>query len=124
MHSLLQLSQSEGGIQLSLFLRTGDRWRSVSLMTEPQMPAWDDVREAQPGRSRTADAARPADTERIKVALKAAQETFEDDGMAAEWLESPCPALGGAVPLQMLGTGAGLDEVLRELVRICYGLPP
>lgn len=96
----------------------------MSLMTEPQMPAWDDVREAQPGRSRTADAARPADIERIRLALQAAQETFEDAGMATEWLESPCPALGGVVPLQMLGTGDGLDEVLRELVRICHGLPP
>lgn len=93
-------------------------------MNEPQMLAWDDVRDAQPGRGRTADAAQQVDLERIAVARQAAQGTFEDAEMAAEWLESPCPALGGVVPLQMLGTGEGLDQVLRELVRICHGVPP
>lgn len=88
------------------------------------MPAWDDVRIAIPGRRRTADAARPGDIERIQAAIQAAQETFGDAAMAAEWLESPCPALGDLIPLLMLGTREGLDQVLRELVRICHGVPP
>lgn len=93
-------------------------------MTKPQMPAWGDVREAQPSLNKIADEARPGDMERIKVAIQAAQEAFEDAAIAAEWLESPCPVLGNVVPLQMLRTEDGLDQVLRELVRICHGLPP
>lgn len=98
--------------------------RSVLAMSKPQMPAWDDVRVAQPGRRSTVDEARPGDMERIRAAIQAAQETFEDAATAAEWLESPCLALGGVIPLQTLGTEEGLDQVLRELVRICHGIPP
>lgn len=97
--------------------------RSVLAMSKPQLPSWDDVREAKPGR-RTADAGRPCDMERIKVAIQTAQETFGDSATAAEWLESPCPALGGVVPLYMLGTEEGLDQVLRELMRTSDGIPP
>jgi putative toxin-antitoxin system antitoxin component (TIGR02293 family) len=93
-------------------------------MSKPPMPAWDDVRVAQPGRSHDSDAVRTDDMERIKAAMQAAQETFEDAAAAAEWLESPCLALGGVLPLQLLGTEDGLDQVLRELVRIAHGIPP
>lgn len=88
------------------------------------MPRWDDIREAHPGRRRPADASRPGDVERIEAALRASRETFEDTAIAAEWLESPCEALGGVVPLQLLGTEDGLDQVLRELVKIGHGAPP
>lgn len=89
------------------------------------MPAFEDVRIAQPGRRTAAnDAARPGDIERISAAIQAARETFEDAAMAAEWLESPSQALGGVVPLQLLGTRDGLDQVLRELIRIGHGIPP
>lgn len=94
-------------------------------MSDPEMPAWEDVCKAQPGRrTATDDAARPGDMDRIRAAIQAAEETFGDAAVAAEWLESPSQALGGVVPLQMLGTGEGLDQVLRELIRIAHGIPP
>jgi len=89
------------------------------------MPASENVREPLPGRKTTVDdAAQPGDMERIRAAMQAAEETFEDAAVAAEWLESPSQALGGVVPLHMLGTDDGLDQVLRELIRICHGVPP
>lgn len=92
---------------------------------QPQMPEWESVREAEPGRKTIADdAAQPGDMERIRTAMQAAEETFEEAATAAEWLESPSQALGGVIPLQMLGTDDGLDQVLRELIRICHGVPP
>lgn len=89
------------------------------------MPAWEDVPEAQPGRKMAAnDAAQLGNMERIRTVIQAAQETFEDAAMAAVWLESPSQALGGVMPLQMLGTEDGIEQVLRELIRICHGIPP
>jgi hypothetical protein len=47
---------------------------------------------------------------------------FGDSDKYDEWLHSPIPALGGVRPCSLLGTVAGMREVMNELVRIEHGV--
>ncbi len=49
-------------------------------------------------------------------------EVFENDETARKWLKRPNRALGGAVPLEMLDTDAGTEQVDELLTRIEYGV--
>lgn len=49
-------------------------------------------------------------------------EVFENDDTARKWLKKPNRALGGAVPLEMLDTDAGTEQVNEVLTRIEYGV--
>ena len=51
-----------------------------------------------------------------------ALEVFENDASARNWLKRPNRALGGAVPLEMLDTDAGTEQVDEVLTRIEYGV--
>lgn len=49
-------------------------------------------------------------------------EVFENDETSRKWLKRPNRALGGAVPLEMLDTDAGTEQVDELLTRIEYGV--
>jgi putative toxin-antitoxin system antitoxin component (TIGR02293 family) len=51
-----------------------------------------------------------------------AEEALESAGNAMRWLRRAQPALDGAVPLDLLVTQAGADEVEELLRRIDFGV--
>lgn len=65
-----------------------------------------------------------SDQSLLKIATDRALEVFENSAVADEWLQRPCTTLGGVAPLSLLVDRAGLNEVLRALAAIEYGLPP
>jgi len=56
-------------------------------------------------------------------ALAEALKVFEDAQYAAQWLETPNVALGGAIPRDLLDTESGWQAVKRELAAVEYGHP-
>ncbi|ENO84003.1 type II RES/Xre toxin-antitoxin system antitoxin [Thauera linaloolentis] len=52
---------------------------------------------------------------------RAAARVFGDDEAGREWLGSPVPALGGAVPIELLATTPGHQAVMNALRRIMAG---
>ncbi|HEX7361055.1 MAG TPA: antitoxin Xre/MbcA/ParS toxin-binding domain-containing protein [Bryobacteraceae bacterium] len=48
-------------------------------------------------------------------------EVFGDRGKAADWLKRPSRALGKEMPLKLLDTDAGTQQVERELRQIQHG---
>jgi len=58
---------------------------------------------------------------RIDRIYTLAKEVFGDAGKAAEWLKRPNRALGKEVPLRLLDTDAGTEQVERELRQIQHG---
>ena len=55
---------------------------------------------------------------RIDRIFSLAVEVFGDQDKAAQWLKRPSRALGNEVPLQLLDTDAGTQQVERELRQI------
>lgn len=51
-----------------------------------------------------------------------AEEVFEDALKARDWLKRPIAALAGEVPLNLLDTEAGVEQVDDILTRIEYGV--
>lgn len=51
-----------------------------------------------------------------------AEEVFEDEQTARNWLKRPNHALGGEIPLSLLDTEAGLQQVDEVLTRIEYSV--
>ena len=51
-----------------------------------------------------------------------AEEVFEDEQTARNWLKRPTHALGGEIPLSLLDTEAGLQQVDEVLTRIEYSV--
>jgi putative toxin-antitoxin system antitoxin component (TIGR02293 family) len=59
---------------------------------------------------------------RLSKAIAVAEEVLEGADNAMSWLRRPQPALGGRVPLDLLVTQAGADQVETLLRRIDYGV--
>jgi putative toxin-antitoxin system antitoxin component (TIGR02293 family) len=59
---------------------------------------------------------------RLTKVVAVAEQALETPANALQWLRRPQPALGGAVPLDLLVTQAGADEVETLLHRIDYGI--
>jgi putative toxin-antitoxin system antitoxin component (TIGR02293 family) len=59
---------------------------------------------------------------RLSKAIAVAEEVLEGTDNAMGWLRRPQPALGGRVPLDLLVTQAGADQVETLLRRIDYGV--
>jgi len=59
---------------------------------------------------------------RLLRVLAHANDVFEDEALAEEWLRSPNPALNNEVPMQMARTDIGAREVEAVLTRIEYGV--
>ena len=51
-----------------------------------------------------------------------ADDVLETPKIAAEWLRTPNGALGGAAPIDLLGTDLGAEQVETILVHIDYGV--
>ncbi len=58
---------------------------------------------------------------RITRVAEEATRIFGSEEKAERWLRTPSPALGDAAPWTLLGSGAGAESVLDELVRIDHG---
>jgi putative toxin-antitoxin system antitoxin component (TIGR02293 family) len=59
---------------------------------------------------------------RLSKIMAVAEEALEGADNAMLWLRRAQPALGGAVPLELLATQAGADEVETLLRRIDFGV--
>ena len=51
-----------------------------------------------------------------------ADDVLETPKIAAEWLRTPNGTLGGAAPIDLLGTDLGAEQVETILVHIDYGV--
>ena len=65
------------------------------------------------------DSERLRHLDRIKPHLS---RTFHDIHEGMDWLKQPNPALGGAVPYDLLSTDEGFQQVDDILTRIEYGV--
>jgi putative toxin-antitoxin system antitoxin component (TIGR02293 family) len=70
----------------------------------------------------TLDAATSDRLYRLSKVLAVAEEVLEGAGNAMNWMRRPQPALSGQVPLELLVTQAGADEVETLLRRIDYAV--
>ena len=59
---------------------------------------------------------------RLARVLAAATDVLGSEAKARDWLVVENRALGGAVPIKLLDTGIGFQEVLDTLKRIEYGV--
>ena len=59
---------------------------------------------------------------RIAWVLFVAQDNFGDPERAFRWLRTPNRALEGAIPLELLDTGAGARLVEHTILRIAHGV--
>jgi putative toxin-antitoxin system antitoxin component (TIGR02293 family) len=59
---------------------------------------------------------------RLARVLAAASEILGNAEKARDWLVTANRALGGAVPIELLDTGIGFQEVMDTLKRIEYGV--
>ena len=76
-------------------------------------------------RKKEAGRLKPIESElllRLARVLVAATETLGSEDKAREWLTSENRALGGAVPIGLLDTGLGFEEVMDILTRVEYGV--
>ena len=70
----------------------------------------------------TLDAATSDRLYRLSKVIAIAEEVLEGNDNAMTWLKRPQPGLGGQVPLDLLVTQAGADDVEALLRRIDYGV--
>ena len=59
---------------------------------------------------------------RVARVTALARDVFESSDASVSWLRRPQPGLGGQVPVDLLTTSAGTEEVERLLLRIEYGV--
>ncbi len=59
---------------------------------------------------------------RLAQAQAKAANVLGSEAKASQWLKTPNRALGGAVPLSLLDTGLGFQEVMDVLTRVEYGV--
>jgi putative toxin-antitoxin system antitoxin component (TIGR02293 family) len=59
---------------------------------------------------------------RLAVMVALAEEVFGDEEKARVWLSRPHHALGGLVPIRMLDTDIGTEELKKVLGRIAHGV--
>lgn len=59
---------------------------------------------------------------RVLYVFEQAAEVFEDDALAAEWMQRPHVELGGLRPLEVLDSQPGYDRVRDLLLRVIHGV--
>jgi putative toxin-antitoxin system antitoxin component (TIGR02293 family) len=79
------------------------------------------LRRARAARAKL-DAATSDRLYRLSKIVAVAEEVLEGADNAMQWLRRAQPALGGAVPIELLVTQAGADEVETLLRRIDFGV--
>ncbi len=103
-----------------------DNLKAHAALTDPELARLLGISEATLRRARAArsvlDAATSDRVYRLSKALAVAEEVLATPEQAITWLRRAQPGLGGQVPLDLLATQAGADEVETLLRRIDYGV--
>lgn len=113
-------------ILAGLEFKAVDKLKAHATLTDPELARLLGISEATLRRARAAgkplDAATSDRLYRLSKVLAVAEEVLASPEQAMSWLRRPQPALGGQVPLDLLVTQAGADEVETLLRRIDYGV--
>jgi putative toxin-antitoxin system antitoxin component (TIGR02293 family) len=111
-----------GGLEF----QAAERVKAQASLTDSELARLLGVGEATLRRARAAggtlDVATSDRLYRLTKVLSVAEEALEGSANAGTWLRRAQPALGGRVPLDLLVTQAGADEVETLLRRIDYGV--
>lgn len=103
-----------------------ERVKAQAALTDAELAKLLGVGEATLRRARAAggtlDVATSDRLYRLTKVLSVAEEALEGPTNAGTWLRRPQPGLGGRVPLELLVTQAGADEVETLLRRIDHGI--
>jgi putative toxin-antitoxin system antitoxin component (TIGR02293 family) len=103
-----------------------EKIKAHASLTDPELAALLGIGEATLRRARAAGATLDAATSdrlyRLSKVIAIAEEVLEGTANAIGWLRRPQPALTGRVPLDLLVTQAGSDQVETLLRRIDYGV--
>jgi putative toxin-antitoxin system antitoxin component (TIGR02293 family) len=113
-------------ILAGLEFKAVDKIKAHAALTDLELSRLLGVSEATLRRSRAAGSALDAATSdrlyRLSKILAVAEEVLAGPEQAMSWLRRAQPALSGQVPLDLLVTQAGADEVETLLRRIDYGV--
>jgi putative toxin-antitoxin system antitoxin component (TIGR02293 family) len=108
--------------------RTFDRFRHNSQLPAEQVLALIDIPRRTLTRRKQEGRFLPGESDRLLRASRLFGQTlalFEGSSdAAAEWLQNPQPALGGAVPLDLARTEVGAREVEQLIGRLEHGIFP
>jgi putative toxin-antitoxin system antitoxin component (TIGR02293 family) len=103
-----------------------EKIKTHASLTDTELAALLGIGEATLRRARAAgstlDAATSDRLYRLSKVIAVAEEVLEGTANAIAWLRRPQPALAGRVPLELLVTQAGSDQVETLLRRIDYGV--
>jgi putative toxin-antitoxin system antitoxin component (TIGR02293 family) len=103
-----------------------DKLKAHAALTDPELVRLLGISEATLRRARAARGVLDATTSdrlyRLSKVLAAAEEVLTSPQLAMTWLRRAQPGLGGQVPLDLLATQPGADEVETLLRRIDYGV--
>jgi putative toxin-antitoxin system antitoxin component (TIGR02293 family) len=109
-----------------LEFEAAERVKAQASLTDSELAKLLSIGEATLRRARAAggtlDVATSDRLYRLTKVLSVAEETLEGAANAGTWLRRAQPALGGRVPLELLVTQAGADEVETLLRRIDHGI--
>jgi len=113
-------------ILAGLEFKAVDKIKERAELTDPELARLLGISEATLRRARAAGSALdPATSDRLyrlSKILAVAEEVLAGAEHAMTWLRRAQPGLGGKVPLDLLVTQAGADEVETLLRRIDYGV--
>jgi putative toxin-antitoxin system antitoxin component (TIGR02293 family) len=113
-------------ILAGLEFKAVDKIKAHAALTDPELARLLGISEATLRRARAAGRALDPPTSdrlyRLSKLLAVAEEVLADAAHAMMWLRRPQPGLGGQVPLDLLATQAGADEVETLLRRIDFGV--
>jgi putative toxin-antitoxin system antitoxin component (TIGR02293 family) len=113
-------------ILAGLEFKAVDKIKAHAALTDPELARLLGIGEATLRRARAAGSALdPATSDRLyrlSKILAVAEDVLTDPEHAMTWLRRAQPGLGGKVPLDLLVTQAGADEVETLLRRIDFGV--
>jgi len=113
-------------ILAGLEFKAVDKIKQHAALSDPELAKLLGISEATLRRARAADSALDSPTSdrlyRLSKILAVAEEVLGEPANAMTWLRRPQPGLGGNVPLDLLVTQAGADEVETLLRRIDFGV--
>ncbi len=125
-HEVRELGGWHERILAGLEFTAVDNLKAHAALTDPELARLLGISEATLRRARAArsvlDAATSDRVYRLSKALAVAEEVLATPEQAITWLRRAQPGLGGQVPLDLLATQAGADEVETLLRRIDYGV--
>lgn len=103
-----------------------EKIKARASLTDPEIARLLGIGEATLRRARasgsTLDRAISDRLYRLSKIIAIAEDVLEGADNAMTWLRRPQPALGGEIPLELLLTQAGTDEVETLLRRVDYGV--